>query len=267
MERIGKEDLIKTQLNILKKVASFCQERKINYSLYGGTLLGAVRHKGYIPWDDDIDISMPRPDYERFIREFHLIGDPNLKIHDPTVDKNYPYPFIKVSDERTLFVESSEINYALGVNIDIFPIDGLPISEKKLNALMKRSTFYRGLIDMKRIKIRKDREIHKNLFLIISRTLLYMIPIRFLIKQIHKLTTQYDYEYSSFIGNIVWGYGSKERCMKAFYNDYTFLEFEGDYFQTMSGYDGYLTNVFGDYMQLPPKEKQMAHHSYDAFYK
>lgn len=267
MQEINKKELTEIQVDILKKVARFCEERKINYSLYGGTLLGAVRHKGYIPWDDDIDISMPRPDYERFIKEFNLIGDTYLKIHDLTISKNYPYPFVKVSDERTLFVENADINYKLGVNIDIFPIDGLPASEKKSNSLMKKSNFYRGLIDMKRIKIRTNREIHKNVFLIISRILLYMIPIRFLIKQIHQLTTKFVYEHSSFVGNIVWGYGSKERCMKAFYNDYTFLEFEGDYFQTMIGYEGYLTNVFGNYMQLPPKEEQIAHHSYKAFYK
>lgn len=267
MERIGKEELKKIQLNILKQVASFCEKQNINYSLYGGTLLGAVRHKGYIPWDDDIDISMPRPEYERFIKEFHLIGDTYLKIHDISINNNYPYPFIKVSDERTLFVEHSDINYTLGVNIDIFPIDGLPRSENKSNYIMRKSTLYRNLIDLKRIKIHKDRKLHKNAFLIIARLILFFVPEVFLLNRINALTTKNDYENSNFVGNIVWGYGSKERCLKTFYCDYLFLEFEGYYFQTMIGYEGYLTNVFGNYMQLPPKEEQIAHHSYKAFYK
>lgn len=267
MKKIGKEDLKKIQLNILKKVASFCEEQNINYSLYGGTLLGAVRHKGYIPWDDDIDISMPRPDYERFIEEFHLIGDSDLKIHDLSLNKNYPYPFIKVSDERTLFKENSKVNYTLGVNIDIFPIDGLPFSEKESTKIMKRSTFYRNLIELKQIKIRKDRKLHKNIFLCFARVILFIIPIHYLLIQIIKLTKKNDYEHSSFVGNIVWGYGSKERCLKNIYSDYLFIDFEGSKFQAMIGYDGYLTNVFGNYMQFPPKEKQIAHHSFDGFYK
>lgn len=239
MERLGKEDLRKIQLNILKKVTSFCKNQKINYSLYGGTLLGAVRHKGYIPWDDDIDISMPRPDYTKFIKEFHLIGDPNLKIHDLSIYKNYPYSFIKVSDERTLFVEKSNINYTLGVNIDIFPIDGLPSSEKESIKIMKRSTFYRNLTELKQIKIRKNRKLHKNIFLCFSRLILFIVPIRYLLTQIIKLTKKNDYEFSDFIGNIVWGYGDRERCLKNIYRDYLSLEFEGNKFQAMIGYDEY----------------------------
>lgn len=267
MKKLDKEELRKTQLNILQKVTSFCEMQDISYSLYGGTLLGAVRHKGYIPWDDDIDISMPRPDYERFKKEFCHIGESNLKIHDVSLNKNYPYPFIKVSDERTLFIENSNINYIIGVNIDIFPIDGLPESEKESNKLMRKSTFYRSLIELKQIRIRKGRKIYKNIFLYVSRLILFIIPVYYLIGQIIKLTNKNDFRHSSYVGNIVWGYGNKERCLKNIYSDYLLLEFERNKFRAMVGFDGYLTSVFGNYMEIPPKEKQIAHHSFDAFYK
>jgi lipopolysaccharide cholinephosphotransferase len=267
MTEINKEELKSIQLSILDKVATFCENHNIRYSLYGGTLLGAIRHNGYIPWDDDIDISMPRPDYERFINCFHLIEDPDLKIHDLRLNKKYPYPFIKVSDERTVFKENYNSNYTMGVHIDIFPIDGLPYSEKESKKIMKRSTFYRNLRELKQMKLRKDRELRKNIFLIFSRLILFIIPTKLLLSQIINLTKKYNYEQSNFIGNIVWGYGNKERCNKSVYSDFIFHNFEGKKFKIMIGYDEYLTNVFDEYMQLPSKEKQIAHHSFNAYYK
>src|SRR5690554_8012817 len=117
MTEINKDELKRIQIGILDKVTTFCEENNIRYSLYGGTLLGAIRHKGYIPWDDDIDISMPRPDYNKFIKEFNLIDDVNLKINTYEIDKKYPYPFIKVSDERTIQKDFLNVNYSIGVNI------------------------------------------------------------------------------------------------------------------------------------------------------
>lgn len=267
MTEINKQELKKIQLNILDKVATLCENQNIKYSLYGGTLLGAIRHKGYIPWDDDIDISMPRPDYERFINCFHLIEDPDLKIHDSRFSKKYPYPYIKVSDERTVFKENFNINYSLGVNIDIFPIDGLPLLEKDSIKIMKKSNFYRKLIELKLLKINKDRAFRKNLTLFISRMVLLIVPIHNLVTQITKLAKMSDYKQSSFIGNIVWGYGNKERCNKRVYDDFILRNFEEGRFKVMVGYNEYLKNVFNEYMLLPPIEKQVTHHSYTAYIK
>ena len=135
-KNINLEELKKIQFDILKKVAAFCEKNKIKYYLGYGTLLGAVRHKGYIPWDDDIDIIMPRPDYLRFIEIFNKsTPSPELKVLSHYIDKNHPYPFIKLINTKTKQVSHSSIKYDMGVCIDIFPLDGLPKSIHKSNFL------------------------------------------------------------------------------------------------------------------------------------
>jgi lipopolysaccharide cholinephosphotransferase len=126
MKKIENDELKELQLDMLKNVAEFCKERGIQYSLAFGTLLGAVRHKGFIPWDDDIDICMPRPSYDRFVQEY----EDSEGIYECLTfekDNKFLFPFAKVSDRRTVALEQARFvdKYSkLGVNIDIFPVDG-----------------------------------------------------------------------------------------------------------------------------------------------
>ena len=126
-------ELRKIQLAILDKVHEFCMERGLRYSLGGGTLLGAVRHKGYIPWDDDIDIMMPRPDYDRFLQEFDG-AYPHYGVLWYKNDENCLWPYAKVYDNRTVLEEHF---IKTGINIDVFPVDGLP-DESKINGYLKQ---------------------------------------------------------------------------------------------------------------------------------
>lgn len=116
------EELREIQLQMMDKIHEFCESHNIRYSLGGGTLLGAVRHKGYIPWDDDIDIMLPRPDYDRFIREFEGAYK-DLNIQHLGNDDTCCIPFAKVYDNRTVLIEKHQRS---GVYIDVFPVDGLP---------------------------------------------------------------------------------------------------------------------------------------------
>lgn len=125
-KEITMEELRAIQLDILDKIHAFCTEHGIRYSLGGGTLLGAVRHKGYIPWDDDIDIMLPRPDYERFLKEFDgKYAELNLQHYGN--DNTCCIPFAKVYDNRTVLIEKLQKS---GIYIDVFPIDGLPEESK-----------------------------------------------------------------------------------------------------------------------------------------
>ncbi|MFR5682857.1 MAG: phosphorylcholine transferase LicD [Clostridia bacterium] len=123
------EEIKSIQLDILSQVANYCDRNGLRYFLAYGTLLGAVRHKGYIPWDDDIDIMMPRPDYMQFINSFNN-EKCALRVGSHYLDKNYPYVIAKVYDTSTLCKENIDVEYSIGINIDVFPIDGLPETER-----------------------------------------------------------------------------------------------------------------------------------------
>ena len=117
------EEVKKTQLEILKVFASFCESNGITYYLAYGTLIGAIRHKGYIPWDDDIDVIMPRPDYNRFIREFK---DNRYVLFCPESNVDCPFSYGKLYDSHTIIEEQTSCHYRIGLNIDIFILDGMP---------------------------------------------------------------------------------------------------------------------------------------------
>lgn len=133
------EEHKKIALDILIEIAKFCDENKISYYLAYGTLVGAVRHKGFIPWDDDIDIQMPRNDYEKFVRRFNA-GHKHLQVVSPT-DNAAKHTFAKVIDTRTVKVENG-INYKdneyLGIDVDVFPLDGQPDDEKEYKKYYKK---------------------------------------------------------------------------------------------------------------------------------
>ncbi|MBQ8445584.1 MAG: LicD family protein, partial [Opitutales bacterium] len=127
MREITHEELKQIQLGILDKVHEFCEKNGITYFLSSGTLIGAVRHKGYIPWDDDLDLYMPRADYDKFIKLFSANSPENTKLLSLETDKKYQYPFAKVIDDRTEMVETAVgESFKIGVYIDVFPVDSVP---------------------------------------------------------------------------------------------------------------------------------------------
>ena len=124
MKRVTPEELKRIQLDLLQKTADFCEQNGLRYFLCGGTLIGAVRHKGYIPWDDDIDIAMPRPDYDRFINTFNK-QENYYQVVSRENNHAYSYAFAKVYDNRTILQELHYKGSTFGVYIDILPADGV----------------------------------------------------------------------------------------------------------------------------------------------
>lgn len=268
MKIIELEDQKRIQLEILYKVASFCEDNGIRYYLAYGTLLGAVRHKGYIPWDDDIDIMMPRPDYIKFINTFN--GFSNNRVISHFLDPNYPWQFAKVINTDTVLEEL--INYAykdMGIYIDVFPIDGVSSIKKKMLWHYRYIKVLKLLLSLKRGKKLCSRKPWQNLLLNFS-SLLCFVNLHTLIKKINSMASMYSFDESDNVAILVnAGYGKKEIIPKAYFSENVILEFEKHSFIAPNGYEKYLEHVYGDYMTLPPVEKRISHHAYKckAYYK
>ena len=262
MEKITSERLKQIQLSILDDIHSFCTENGLNYSLCGGTLLGAVRHKGYIPWDDDIDLMMPREDYERFIRTY--TSDENylldLRESDVTVEL-----CVKVCRKNTSLVDKTLKRNLWGVNVDIFPIDGAPdnfapFCEDILwdrNTLSHICPFYK-VVSRKKLKWLAKYFIKRVLFPYSGN----VVQLKY---AIHEKASATGLGNDGLGGVILGSYGDREVVPSCVFADYTLYEFEGKQYRGIRDSHAYLSAIYGDYMKLPPPEKRISHHLYDAF--
>lgn len=267
MRVISSEELNAIQLDILDKIHIFCEQKNINYSLAFGTLLGAVRHKGYIPWDDDIDIMIPRPDYLRFVNSFNG-SYPHLVVAAPELDWNYYAPYANVYDSRTLLYEgaNSHRGLELGVKIDVFPIDGTPDSMENYLRLRKKIWNLNGLLYAKRYNL-KMSEIKIPIFKgKIKSIFLSYTKIQ---KMIAELLLSNSYSTSIFVDELAFNPYMKSitRVPISLFSNYIELPFENRYFRAIADYDTFLKNVYGNYMELPPKEKQIPHHGFTAYWR
>ena len=269
MERlIDSTELRKIQMEILHHVDAFCRQKGIRYFLCGGTLIGAVRHHGYIPWDDDIDIMLLREDYERFIETYLQDDKSDYKLHYFRKEKDFPYPFVKIDDSRTVLSENVEIRANdMGVNIDVFPIDVVPEDKELQKKLYGKFSFYMALINLKNIIPTRTRSWYKNLMIVLSRLILWMIPMRALVRRLEDNAIRYRDSTSKYCGIALWGYGMREINLRENWTEAIDMKFEDTMLPVPVGYDNYLTCVYGDYMQLPPEEKRVTHHAFTAYWK
>ena len=268
MKRIGMEELKKLQLDILEKVHNFCVNNHIDYTLSSGTLIGAIRHKGYIPWDDDIDIEMTRPNYNKFIKSFNGTYQ-ELEVLCPELDWGYYAPYANVCDNRTILIEGDNGHNGrnVGVKIDIFPIDGLPSDEKGCKSIFEKVSIYNTFMRYKRYPISYFHKgnIVKRFIKRCAWYFLHLVPYSFFQKRLHKIATFYDFETARNVGPILF-MNSKCSINKDTFSKYQETEFEGKKFKIIQDYDVYLKALYGDYMQLPPEEKRIAHHNFVAYW-
>ena len=264
MKRIDLEDLKKIQLEILNIVSLFCQKNNINYFLDCGTLLGAVRHKGYIPWDDDIDIGMLRDDYERFKLLFNQYNT-RYQFECNELDDSFNYPIGKVLDTNTILYEpDKKTGLKLCVNIDVFVYDNAPDDERNCNKMFKRRDRYNKL---RYAQIYPNAYNHQS---IIKKTIRFflklyfsLLPKNYYTKKIIKNSKRYINNQTKRVGNftsITKFVGNKE-----IFHSFIELEFEGKKYQAPIGYDIWLRNLYGDYMKLPPVNKRVRHHQFEAY--
>ena len=258
-------------LEILREVHTFCLENQIVYTLQGGTLLGAIRHQGFIPWDDDIDIAMPRPDYERFIHSFKSTKGFKVISRELPECKDVMIAFARICDMRKTFVDTSFIPWTserTGVWIDLFPLDGVDDSikacQRRINR-MKKELYQVNTLRTVHNKVSSIIGTRKKVHLIIKKIIAPFCS-RKAIDRYVSLCQEYDYNKANYYCNFAFlNYGIRERHRKAVLDERLLVPFGEDYFFIMKGYDEALREKYGDYMQLPPIEKR-THHSYNKYY-
>ncbi len=267
MKEIKLEELKSIQLDILSKLHEFCQSRNLTYFLAGGTLIGAVRHKGYIPWDDDIDVLMPRKDYDKLTEIFNK-ENKDFKIFTSFNNKNYNLPFAKLCNVNTVLQEKSGVynKKDFYINIDIFPYDFLPEDKDVRLKLFKKINFYRNALDVKNIKISKTRSFKRNFLLVLLKICVCFYNKHYLAQKIEKLIS-YQKEETSECACLVGVYKEKEIMKKEVFKEVVPAKFENYEFYIPKDYNSYLSSLYGDYLKLPPKEKQVSHHVFKAYWR
>ncbi|MDE7381488.1 MAG: LicD family protein [Muribaculaceae bacterium] len=264
MKQLTTEELRDIQLQILIEVDKFCRENKLKYSLAYGTLLGAARHGGYIPWDDDIDIMMPREDYDKFIATF---SHPYMEVYSSRHQKSYLLPYAKVGDSRTLFDELSSQRFKAGINIDIFPVDNFAHPSPELQKWFEKKSILDKIFDIKIIPFRNspiDFKLQKSYYYLKYP----FLTLRRLRDKIEKTAQFFNSVPSGIVGVLSTPRTSLDCGFpSSILQEFSEIEFEGIPFICVKKVDEYLTYMYGDWRQLPPADKQVTHHLYKAYKK
>lgn len=267
------QEIQKVSLGILNFIAETCDKLKLTYSLMYGTLIGAVRHHGYIPWDDDVDIAMPRPDYESLLNYLllHKQEIAPFEVFSPKRNVNYPYMIARISDSRYILKVENERNYGIGIFVDIYPLDGLGNSLKeaihhtKKGSLLSTFCYQAG-------RIRFSKENTKSWLRTMIKYPIYLVAkfrgIEYYIDKLSRLAIKKDYNKSSYIGCAVWNTDYEKIVFEKVWFDHLIkAPFENNLFYIPAEYDRILSQIYGEYMKLPPASEQNGHHHYQALKK
>lgn len=248
-------------LNMCLFFDEFCKKHGLTYFLCGGCCIGAVRTGGFIPWDDDVDVFMPRKDYERFISLWE--DTEKYEIQYTTKDFNFCCPFVNICDKTTTFIKTyrKDLDISHGVALDILPLDGCPTGFKR-----KMQKLYALAFSL--FNVGKAPDNHGGLVNLIGKIALKLISsekLRYKIwKFCEKQMTKYPIEKCDYITELCSGphYMQNEYPKEAFAEEKRVL-FENYLLPIPADYDAYLTMAFGDYMSLPPEEKRVCHHEHE----
>lgn len=261
MKYLSLKEIQTAEKELLEKFSTFCEANDIKYFVYGGTLLGTIRHKGFIPWDDDIDIIMPRPDYRKFIERIHKksLGK-NIRVSIPGLEKKTLFPFIKIYNETIGLESINGIDRKLW--IDIFPVDGIKIPPLKE---LKKTVFLRRIYTAKRRQAMRVDDSNLSHLIIalkwIRRIPLYLIPLNFYAKVFINYCQKQEYESSEYVCDTVWAKHQGNILKKEWLEETIKMPFEDMEVNVFGGYKHYLENRYGkDYMKIPPKDKRQTHH-------
>lgn len=259
MRQLTSNEIKVEELKLLIKFDKLCKKYNLRYSLAGGTLLGAVRHQGFISWDDDIDICMPRNDYMKLQTIFKNI-DKQFKLASDILG-NIDEPFSKIINEKFVVISdnnNSELDKYLW--IDIFPVDGLPDNKKICERIYFKCDIYRSTLYLIDSKLKCQKLNFKSFAKYFLKPLAKLYGKKRCVKELEKIALSNPYVTSKYVGAVTWGlYGAGERMLKSEFEKTVEVEFEGHKFPAFSCWDSYLRGLYGNYMELPPIEKRKTH--------
>ena len=258
MRQLSGEEIKSEELKILIMFRDFCKQNQLRYSLAGGTLLGAVRHKGFIPWDDDIDVCMPRPDYEKLVRTFS--AGTNIRILSDSMG-TFQSPFAKiVNTDFIISSKYSEDKFNNSLWIDVFPIDGLPAEQNKVIDIYRKERFFRKILMLTDARLGEGKSPFRKYSKFILKPLARLYGRQRAIDKMREIALSIPYEEAEYVGIVTWGlYGAGERMKKAEFLRETTVTFENEEFSAFSCWDSYLRGLYGEYMQLPPEDQRRTH--------
>lgn len=265
MKELTLQELKEIEIDMLKSFDSFCKEHNIKYFLTYGTLLGAARYRKFIPWDDDLDLLIPREDYNRMLKLFED-GD-RYRIFAFEKNPEFRYPFAKLCDMTT---RKDEFGYnngvELGVDIDLFPLDAFDDDLEKAKKEVKYITKNMRNLGLSKLKKPDSKNPVKRFMKGILMTFCKMLGSKYFIKKIIKESYKKDQKGNNYMGVKCWCvYGTKGIIPAEVFSETVDIEFEGQMFPAPKDYDTYLTCLYGDYLPEPPKEKQKTHHLFKAY--
>lgn len=260
------EESRRLMFEILKDIDAFCRKEHINYSLGEGSLIGAVRHHGMIPWDDDMDILMLRNDYERFLSTYKS---------QKYVIKRYDYDlnlwlhlFIKIIDPRTIVRNNETGDEPYGLWVSIIPIDNAPDTEEQLREMTNSICRYSRLFSLRnKFSWSNDRRFIRNVLVWMLRVPLLVFPKDYWHRKAERVLKSYNHLKTARRGQFAIWWHDPWVCSSSVFDEYIEVDFEGEKFLIIKGYDEYLRCQYGDYMQLPPEEKRIPKHEYTAYWK
>lgn len=265
MDKIIEPEVKELMLDLLKKFSCYCEKNNLRYYLAAGTLLGAVRHQGYIPWDNDIDVWMPRPDYEEFLSKMK-----NEKVDSYIECLQYQevktFPFAKLIDNRTILKEHFLVTEdSLGVYIDIFPLDGLPEEAGDRKKIENKAKIYKKLYAFANYRFGTGSSNGMKCIKMLLYPFSKMVSNRWVCDRLNHLCQSYDYDNCRWVGTVVWGPGEPDFFLREYFEAGKAV-FEKNYFCIPKDYDAVLKKKYGNYMELPPEKERVVHY-FEAYWK
>lgn len=264
LKQMTKDEIHDSIFDAFKELVRYCEENNLHYVMTFGTLLGAVRHKGFIPWDLDIDVSMPRPDYDYLIKNYP--SNDNFAIFSPETHDNYFLPFAKLSNQKTI-VDEHYKGYKknpYGVYVDIFPVEG--IKEEDAAKIVKKSIKLFSLVTLCRFKPSLGFTFLENVGFVLGNIAVGWWPYKKIVKKANDLLHLTSYEEADKITLISSDDEEPLLFDKSFFEDSIECDFEDIKCKIPREYDLILTNHYGDYMTPPSEKEKRTIHDCNYYY-